>query len=121
MYMRANRLPSGSSMPSADGRKYMGWPHVMALTIAWLMGCGGFVVITWFLAEWITRFNKTFDASNPDVTKEPEYTLYIVAMQTGFLLSFVTLAFLLQALFAHMRPLRTITRLLVERTPPKIK
>lgn len=119
MYMRGNRLPSGSSIPSAEGRIYMGWPHVMALTIAWLMGCGAFVLITWFLAEWVTRFHKTADASNPDVTMEPEYILFIAAMQVGFLLSFITLAFFLHAIFAHMKPLRTITRLLIESTPEK--
>lgn len=120
LYMRGNRIAVRSAGPSAEGQNYMGWPHLMSVTLGWLLSSGAFLLITWFLSEWVTRFGKTSTDSAPDTTAEPEYTLFIGTMTISFLLSFMANAFLLHTLFAHMRPLRTLTRLYINVSQKKI-
>lgn len=109
MYLKGNRAPVQKGDATVN---YMGFAHTKALTIGVFASWLTFGFICWQMFDWITRFNKTSSNSDPDPTKNPEYTVYYGMIQVGYFMSSIAVVFISLAIAAHMKPLKNITTII---------
>jgi len=115
MYLKGNRYnASNTAVVTYSSGLYTGWPHTKEVSMGVIMSVLAWAFTSWQLGEWLSRFGKTASSSNPDVTHNPEYTLYFGAVQISMLLNFVAVVALIRAFVAHVRPTRVITTIFQE-------
>lgn len=119
MYMRGNRIPHPPHFMrhSLEGNSYMTMAHTKEALLGMLASIFAVALVTWTLLDYLLRFQGQCCESRAPLVDQPrEYNAFSAGVTLSAAISYAALYPMLRAVWAHWRPLRSITHLVA---PPR--